>query len=282
MRPILSLPLKYLLLRSLGWPIGPGMDLMPRILGYHSVGDGENAVSTSLQRFQQQIDWLLRRGYRILTLRSWWDAICSEQPVPARCVVLTFDDGFRGVYRHAAPWLLQRGIAATVFLITDCVGGTNAYDRPLGTLELPLMNWDEIESLKRKGWDFQSHGMRHRVLCQLPAETLEEEVWESKAILEKRLGERVDFFCYPYGAFDAAAVKAVERAGYAGAVSCWAGTLPGGRPVDAYRLRRIMVEQWGSLDDFTFRFSLAYRRLAELRFLWRRMRGREEEFSWKR
>ena len=257
---------KHFLLRSLGRLLGPGLDLQPRLLGYHSVGDGASGISIPTERFCQQIDWLLARGYRILTLKQWWNLAHLEGEHLPRSVVLTFDDGFRGVALHAAPELAKRGLTATVFLSTDCIGKTNDYDRTKGVPELPILSWEEIRRLQQMGWDFQSHGRRHRSLTGLNNEEIWDEVAGSKRILEERLGEAVDFFCYPHGEMDRRVIQSVVQAGYLGSVSCWAGTLFRARETDPYRLRRVMTDGLQGLGDFSFRFSPAYRRLANLWF----------------
>jgi peptidoglycan/xylan/chitin deacetylase (PgdA/CDA1 family) len=48
----------------------------------------------------------------------------------------------------------------------------------------------------------------------------------------------VNFFCYPYGAYSAAVIQAVQRAGYVGASSTGSGLATPGR---MYALPRIHV-----------------------------------------
>ena len=265
--------LKHLFFRSFGWSLGAGVDHQPRLLGYHSVKDGQGHLSTPVQKFCKQMDWLLSRGYRILTLKEWWRTELSPGGSSPRSVVLTFDDGFQDIASTAAPELAKRGLAGTVFLSTDHVGKTNAYDRALGVPELPLLSWEEIQQLQKRGWDFQSHGRRHRPLTSLTPEELKDEVAGSKAILEERLGESVDFFCYPYGDFDSRTLAMVTQSGYRGAVSSWAGTLSEGKESDPYRLRRVMADGLHSMGDFAFRFSPAYRRLTDLWFWQKQVKG---------
>ena len=303
---------RYLGLQALCHSLGPGIDPRVRILGYHAVGDGENDLSVSAAEFRRQLEWLMQHGYRLMTMSQWHEAMTTGQPLASRTVILTFDDGFRSVLTHAAPILAEYG-AATVFVLTDYVGRTNSFDRPFQAPELPLLSWDQIERLKRLGWDIQSHGRRHYPMFRLQPSVLEDEAAGSKALLEQRLGEPVRFLCYPYGAFEPASMETARRAGYVGAVTCRSGVLPSSRSaVDAkhdretgrgmgrqvksdsnlpsplaprsqprrseddwFRLPRSLVDGLMSLGDFAAMFTPAYLRATALDARWQQWRGRE-------
>ena len=265
--------LRYLAVRWLCWPSMAGASSGPTILGYHTVGEGDDDLSVSTETFRMQITWLRRHGYQIVTLRHWWAMAHANGAAPARCVVLTFDDGFQGTWRYAAPILAAEGLAATIFLVTDYLGRTNAYDRPLGVRELAMLSWDEVGELKRLGWDLQSHGRRHSPLVGLSRDALSEELAGSKAIIEQRMGEPVEFFCYPYGSFDVDAVEAVAPAGYTAAVTCRPGTLPHPSEADPYRLPRSLVDGVMTTADFAACFSPGYRWLSECSAWMRQQRG---------
>ena len=265
-RPALKRRVKrlgYAGIRSLGQVLGPTLDDRPRLLGYHTVGDEEDDLSVSAVQFRAQLEWLLRHGFQIRTLRQWATDVREGRGVAPRTVILSFDDGFQSLRRRVAPVLAEYGLAATVFVVTDYVGTTNAFDRPfLQGPELPLASWEELEALQRLGWDIQAHGRRHRPMVQLDPGALEEEVVGSKLILERRLGSPVDFFCYPYGAFDLAAVEAIRRAGYLGAVTCRSGVLPQRPEGDWFRLPRTLVDGLVSLGHFSTVFRRGFLRLS--------------------
>ena len=268
---------RYAGIQALSLALGAQRDDAPRMLGYHTVGEGETDLSVSLAQFRQQVDWLLDHGYRILTLAQWWQLMRSGD-VPRRGVVLTFDDGFGALWQQAARVLSERGATATVFVVTDYVGRRNSFDRPfLQGPESELLHWHELEHLRDAGWDIQSHGRRHYPMVQLESAALEEEAAGSKAVLERRLGIRVDFFCYPYGALDAQAVEAVARAGYLGAVTCRAGALPSHGAGDRYRLPRSLVDGLMRRGDFSAIFRRGYLRLGAVERWVQQCVGADEE-----
>ena len=74
------------------------------------------------ERFRQQIAGLQQRGYAIRPLAEMLRIQRLGLPLPARTVVLTFDDGFASVYRYAWPILRELKAPATVFLSTAFLG----------------------------------------------------------------------------------------------------------------------------------------------------------------
>lgn len=272
-------PVAARLLPYLTWPLGPGLDAPVRMLGYHSVEPEAHALSISPATFFSQIDWLVRRAYRFLTLNEWWAAAARRERTSARAVILTFDDGYRSMLEHVASGLAARGIRASAFLSADFVERANDHEAGRAPA-LPLLSWADVEVLQRQGWEFHSHGRTHRRLVELDDAALEVELAGSKAILQQRLGTPVSFFCYPHGMFDPRVMAAVARAGYLGAVTCRSGPLPAGQPQDAYQLPRIMVEQLTSLRAFAFCFTPAYRRLIEWRQRWRAQPGWARVAPW--
>jgi peptidoglycan/xylan/chitin deacetylase (PgdA/CDA1 family) len=83
-----------------------------------------------------------------------------------------------------------------------------------------LMNWDEIREMQATGLvRFGSHSRRHtRLLDVLAGKSVQDEVLESAAVIEKALGVRPSTFCYPNGDHSAAAL-ALVREHYAAATT---------------------------------------------------------------
>lgn len=81
------------------------------------------------------------------------------------------------------------------------------------------LSWDEVQTLDAAGVEIGSHTVTHPILTQVTKERLRYEIHVSKARLQARLGRAVDLFCYPNGDYHNDAVREVERAGYACAVT---------------------------------------------------------------
>ncbi len=220
------------------------------ILMHHQVGPHRRASPLNRWRvtesdFAWQLDTLRRLGYRGVALRDLF-----ESPADGRRVVLTFDDGYRGVLERALPALLARGFRATVFVVADRIGAVNDWDGE--TPGEPLLSADEIRALHRAGIEIGSHGATHRALTVLDAAELAREIASSRETLEKVTGAPVTSFCYPYGDFDDRVVEAVKAAGYRAAT-----VIRGGIPddlSDPFRLERVAVR--GTHTRLDFRLAL--------------------------
>lgn len=73
----------------------------------------------TVEEFKKKIKYLLRH-YRIISLE---ECITYEKEGkrPTNCVVLTFDDGYKSVYKDAFPILKRYNIPATVFVTTESI-----------------------------------------------------------------------------------------------------------------------------------------------------------------
>lgn len=191
------------------------------ILMYHQVqaipsapGYLRNYVSP--EQFEQQIAALLRWGYAPITLEQWLEIRAGGRQPPKRPIALTFDDGYRSIYQNAWPLLRRHGLAATVFLVADCIGGTNRWDTQ-GPQE-PLLDRAQIEEMKAGGVRFGSHTCTHRPLTDLSRAEALTELTRSRTALETLLGEAVTTLAYPYNKQNRAVRALARQAGYRAAV----------------------------------------------------------------
>src|SRR5439155_18314646 len=258
-----------LLLRRRGARPGVPM-LMYRQVGRPVEGVPACADCVSPDRFERQIDAILDAGYEIIPLSSLIRGLRDEgDPLPARSVILTFDDGFRGQFVNAYPVLRRHRLPATLFVVPGYVGRYSFY-RHLGLEDAPAvragtpplawlpLSWDEVDEMHRHGIEFGSHSMSHRSLGLLSGAEAEFEARRSREILTERLGAPIDLFAYPFGSpaykdFDQSLEEMLRGMGYGGACTTVIGRCAPG--VDLYALPRIPVESADS--PFRVRCKLA-------------------------
>jgi len=192
--------------------------------------------TVSPRNFDAQMQWLARNGFRTISMAQLVAHLKQRQPLPAKPIIISFDDGWQEQYTTAFPILTKYGLSGTFFV----------YIRPLDHTE--FMTWAQLQELVAAGMDIQSHSLTHPHLRALAPDAAYKEIAESKALLEKRLGKPVIAFCYPFGEYNHTIIEMVKRAGYESAV-----TLAGGyrqRADELYTLRRIRVSYRNTLDDF--------------------------------
>jgi len=264
--PTLLYPLKALhtRMRSVAWrarggdaPAEPGF----RILLYHRVSDDRDELAVRPARFRDQMETLVRSGYRGV------DVVTALEAAPG-AVGLAFDDGYLDVAEHALPELERHGFTATVFVATGVTDG----HVPLswyGT-QPPLLSWEDIGRLDGGALHFEAHTVTHPNLLLLDDDASRREITQSKLDLEARLGRPVDAFCYPAGLFGERERNFVDEAGYRVAVTCEPGVnVPG---ADLLTLRRRQIDPRDRRLDFRAKVGGGHDTPLPLRGVYRRLR----------
>lgn len=101
------------------------------VLMYHRVLDDPEAreeyaqtgIAVSTATFAAQVAYLARR-YTVLTAGDYVGRLRRKEPLPSRCAVITFDDGWHDNFENAYPILKRYGIPATIFVCSDFVDST--------------------------------------------------------------------------------------------------------------------------------------------------------------
>lgn len=162
---------------------------------------------------------LKERGYVGLTFREWEQRNALGE-LPARSVVVTFDDGYASTLR-AKPILDELGYPATVFPVLSFVESGEPLTWPgidqwldgEHVAELQPLSWRQLEQLVDAGWEIGSHTVDHPLLPGLADDELEQELLQSRAGLSAKLGS-CDTIAYPYGDANERVASAAASAGY--------------------------------------------------------------------
>ncbi len=205
------------------------------ILMYHHIRinpDPNSQLETSLNvspdNFEKQMNYFYQAGWQTIFLDNLFTTAGQKN------FIITFDDGYRDVIQNAYPILEKFGFKATIFLIVNKIGQEG------------YLSWDDIFQLQSRGWSFGSHTLNHQNLVALNQAEAENEIIQSKKILDWALAKPVTFFCYPIGKFNQKIIKIVEEAGYAGAVTTLSGRE--NSAANIYQLKRVRVSGPDSLE----------------------------------
>lgn len=206
------------------------------ILMYHEIGTGPNSLYLPESNFRAQMAYLRDSGYQVITMAQAQPLLAQNQ-IPAKTVVITFDDGYVSFYNRVWPILKEFGFPATVYVCTDFADTNSNY-----------LNWQQIIALHQAGIEIASHTATHPSLVNCSPGQLSKEIQGSKAMLESKLGVPVKSFCYPTGASNSQVVQLTKEAGYTSAVTVVARQAAA--KDDPYLLPRIRVPGWASLTVF--------------------------------
>ena len=200
--------------------------------------------------FDQQLAHLEQAGYTTIDLDQALSGLRGG-PLPAKPVVITFDDGF-AAQMSAYNDLLRHNMKATFYIIGGgeasrwCLGAGRRYGDPLqppSGCGDAYLNWDQVRTMDRSGLiTIAGHTVNHRNLASLSAVDQRFEIETGKHQLEAELGHSIRHFAYPYGAYNALSIGLVREAGYATAVTTEAGEYQSpGSDLTLRRVRDAMI-----------------------------------------
>ena len=196
------------------------MAALPPILCYHKVDARFELGVTRLgpRAFARQLDAFARAGWTALGSSALLDAIAgaaaAAAAAPERRMVLTFDDGYAALAEAAFPALAAHGFPALVFVITDFVGGENAWDVRYGGRAFRHLSWEQLGRWRERGIEVHAHGATHRRLTWLSDGEAAEELGRSREAIARELGAPPAGICYPFGAVDGRIRRLASEAGF--------------------------------------------------------------------
>lgn len=176
---------------------------------YHDIVNDESEVEydymqTTKKEFEEQIKGLLDYGYNFITYDELIKFKNNEIKLKKNSCVLTFDDGFDGVYENAYPIVKKYNIPFTMFIIINAVEKSG------------YITWDNLKEMQESGLaTIASHSMEHNDFSKLTLEEAVKNVNDSYSIIEEKLGKQKNkIFTYPYGLYNQEEIIELEKQGY--------------------------------------------------------------------
>ena len=225
------------------------------VLCFHDIGTpSSDAGSTdyynvTLADFTAEMAWLSSNGYQTITPAQYTAWLAGTAgTLPAKPVLITFDDAFTNDFTEATPVLEKYGFHATAFIVTGYANGDylsidNGTNTPtVGPNEYAL--WSTIDSYATDGtWTIQFHAGEcgHAYLPYAPASCL------TGLDQADMTSTAFQYYIWNYGQTDAhyqARVTAETTAGLAEIQSEVGGTVSGPSAVFA-----APFGAWGNGDD---------------------------------
>lgn len=204
----------------------------PVVLMYHKIDNPEHPKDTfavSLDSFEQQMAFLKKGGYRVVSVDELCALIKQGKRLPRNLVAITFDDGYKDNL-EAAKVLEKYDLPATIYIVLHLI------DQP-GYLTSEDLLWIK----ENTPVTFGSHTLNHAYLPELTREEVFAEVVGSKIKAKEQYGLDLTTFTYPVGGFRPYGIEAVKHAGYACAFTTNRGYSHKPHP---YKIRRIKVADW--------------------------------------
>jgi peptidoglycan/xylan/chitin deacetylase (PgdA/CDA1 family) len=210
-------------------------------------------LAVSPDALAQQIGYLAGGRYTALRAADLARLRQHGEALPARPVLLTFDDGFADVHDRALPLLAGHGVTATLYVTTGWIRGGKGPSAPGGqpATSLPdtgMLSWSQIGEIAAAGIEIGAHTRTHPHLDRLGPRALRGELISSKHELEDRLGRAVTGLSYPFGYSSRRVRAAAHAAGYSYALAVGNRLIRGAD--DQFALPRLTMGRSTGLPDF--------------------------------
>ena len=175
--------------------------------------------------FAAQLDALAAKGYTTISMAQLENYFDGLGQLPAKPVVITFDDGFSD-QSAAFSLLLQRNMKATSYIVVGgeksgwCIGAM----RRTQNCGDSYLDWAQIREMNKSGLiEIGAHTINHANLASLSPADQTREILDSKTIIENELGVKITTFAYPYGRYSQATIDIALKAGFKSAVTTVSG-----------------------------------------------------------
>lgn len=201
--------------------------------GDAAVSGPPNPMIMPADEFDRLIEEMLAQDFRFVSLEAFRAYLEGRGSVPPRAVLLTFDDGYEGVYLNARPVLARHGIPAVMFPVAKWF---SPYPRP--EPKRPHLTAAQAGEMLGSGlWAFAGHSYDGH--CEIPAgpgkrgkfltdrawhdgslesqQQYESRVWSDIMLMTqelRRLGVETRDFAAPYGEVNPTLKEMLGRAGY--------------------------------------------------------------------
>ena len=176
---------------------------------YHNIVENEEQVEfdymqTPKELFEKQIKGLQDFGYHFISYEDLQKFKNNEIKLYKKSCLLTFDDGYEGVYENAYPIAKKYNIPFTMFVITENMNTPN------------VITWEQAKEMQNSGLvTIASHSIDHPEFTGLSTEDAVKNVTKSYEIIEENLGKQnLKIFTYPYGLYKDEQIVELEKLGY--------------------------------------------------------------------
>jgi len=182
------------------------------ILTYHKIScDKEIGLTTiSPNKFKSQLEIIINQQYHFTSFKK----LNSSEYRSIKPIIITFDDGYESIHRHAFPVMQKLNLTGVIFIVADYIGKKNTWESYSLQRKFDHLTRDQLVELRNAGFEIGSHSRRHLYLNNKSERVLKTETEDSKKIIEDILGEEIITFCYPFGNYNQRVLNAVREAGY--------------------------------------------------------------------
>ncbi|MEO8414564.1 MAG: polysaccharide deacetylase family protein [Ginsengibacter sp.] len=179
------------------------------VLCYHHIrearpGQSETMKSYSVSpgSFAQQMKALKDSGYQTILPNQLYDYLVYGAQLPPKPVMLSFDDTDEEQFTIGETEMKKYGFKGVYFIMTISI------NRPR------YMTRDQLKQLADDGNAVEAHTWDHHMVTKYKGLDFDTQFVKPKKKVEDITGKPAEYFAYPFGIWNLAAVPELKKAGY--------------------------------------------------------------------
>lgn len=209
-------------------------DVIVPVLMYHQIKP-EYAGKDSILPYELENDlkYLKESGYTTISMTELIDYVRGVGELPAKPIILSFDDGYYNNYVYAYPLLKEYDMNIVLSIIGK---DTDAFTKvPSENINLAHLTWDQINEMAESGHvEVQNHSynmhsitpkrygcLKKRTETQEQYEKeLTEDIMKLQIKAMAMIGLSPNTFNYPYGRVSEESYPIIKKIGFQASLTC--------------------------------------------------------------
>lgn len=182
------------------------------VLCYHQIrewtsSDGQVGKDYIVKpaEFKSQMKMLADSGYNTILPDQLYDYLAYGKKLPAKPIMLTFDDTKLDQYTVALPELKKHGFKGVFFIMTVSLGRPNYLSKA------------QVKELSDLGHEIGSHTYDHQNVKKYQGEDWVTQIEKPTKTLQEITGKDVKYFAYPFGLWNKEAIPELKKRGFTSA-----------------------------------------------------------------
>ena len=160
--------------------------------------------------FRDFINYFAQNNYKTITLDELVTIYKTKVKLPEKRIVLTFDDGRKGIIKHVMPLLEKYHFNGVVYLVSNWIGNNQMKNNEHYS---DFLTDNDIKVLIDKGMQMGYHSSDHKCFNTKSCCEIIKDITLKKKDLENKIGVRLYHFSYPYGHFNKTVHQLVKENG---------------------------------------------------------------------
>lgn len=250
------------------------------VLSYHEIADKSETLDSTYavtpSHFEEQVLWLITNGYRFISVDDILNYRKHKKTLPAKAILMTFDDGYHSVYENAFPIIKKYKIPVVIALVGSWMEAKENVDFDGQMISRSkFLSQKEIREMAKSGLvEFASHSyFSHKGIVGNPQGNMQpalitrqwlsdKQKYEEEDEYQKRVyndllknnrflqhytGQKPRVMVWPYGYYNKKTRKIAERLGMPVGLTLDDGSNT--RQTPLWGLRRILIDKLMTLKE---------------------------------